>query len=102
MRPTAGPEPPHPAPSAPTADPEARPVVADRPLSRMIDVLDAGVSALRALAAPIDAWFDERRRSARDYRELANMSDRELHDIGVSRASVRAVAEEGWVRDWTH
>ena len=77
-------------------------VVADRPLSRMIDVLDAGVSALRALAAPIDAWFDERRRSARDYRELANMSDRELHDIGVSRASVRAVAEEGWVRDWTH
>jgi uncharacterized protein YjiS (DUF1127 family) len=76
-------------------------VMADRPLSRMIDVLDVGVSVLRAIAAPIDAWVAERRRSARDYRELANMSDRELHDIGVSRASVRAVAEEDWVRDFT-
>ncbi|MEP7063725.1 MAG: DUF1127 domain-containing protein [Betaproteobacteria bacterium] len=75
-------------------------VVAHRPLSRIIDVLDAFVTALRALASPVDAWRGRRRRSARDYCELANMSDRELHDIGVSRASVRAIADEDWARDW--
>jgi len=59
-----------------------------------------GVRALRTLAAPADAWLAKRQRAARDYRELADMSDRELHDIGVSRASVRAIADEGWQRDW--
>jgi uncharacterized protein YjiS (DUF1127 family) len=75
-------------------------VVADRPLSRTIELLDAIATALRALAAPIDAWLAQRRHSTRDYCELAGMSERELRDIGVSRANLRAIADEAWVRDW--
>jgi uncharacterized protein YjiS (DUF1127 family) len=59
-----------------------------------------GVRALRTLMAPADAWLAKHQRAAKDYRELADMSDRELHDIGVSRASVRAIADDGWQRDW--
>lgn len=59
-----------------------------------------GTAIVRVLAAPIWTWFANRRRSTRDLQELANMGDRELLDIGISRASVRAVAEGNWRRDW--
>ena len=45
-------------------------------------------------------WLDARRRAAADRRDLANMSDRELQDIGLPRASVRAVADGAWQRDY--
>jgi uncharacterized protein YjiS (DUF1127 family) len=68
--------------------------------ARITATFEDSVRALRTLMAPADAWLARHQRAARDYRELADMSDRELHDIGVSRASVRAIADEGWQRDW--
>jgi uncharacterized protein YjiS (DUF1127 family) len=68
--------------------------------ARIKATFENGVRALRTLMAPADAWLVKRQRAAKDYRELADMSDRELHDTGVSRASVRAIADEGWQRDW--
>jgi len=68
--------------------------------TRLTAAFEDSMRALRALMAPADAWLADRQRAAKDYRELADMSDRELHDIGVSRASVRAIAGEGWQRDW--
>ncbi|MCK7495235.1 MAG: DUF1127 domain-containing protein [Comamonadaceae bacterium] len=40
-----------------------------------------------------------RRRASRDLATLAGMSDRELADIGIDRASVPAVAAGTWLRD---
>jgi uncharacterized protein YjiS (DUF1127 family) len=68
--------------------------------TRITATFEDSVRALRTLVAPADAWLTKRQRAAKDYRELADMSDRELHDIGVSRASVRAIADEDWQRDW--
>jgi uncharacterized protein YjiS (DUF1127 family) len=61
-------------------------------LARLGDALAAGWRAL-------DAWLAERRRVAQDRADLSGMSDRELSDIGVHRASVDAVADGGWSRD---
>ena len=50
-------------------------------------------------ARAIDAWLAHRRRAAQDRADLASMSERELADIGVSRASVDAIADGSWTRD---
>jgi uncharacterized protein YjiS (DUF1127 family) len=55
--------------------------------------------ALRKLARNIVAWADARERAVLDRDVLANMSDRELLDIGVDRASVASVASGRRVRD---
>ncbi|MEO8486540.1 MAG: hypothetical protein ABI585_09410 [Betaproteobacteria bacterium] len=47
----------------------------------------------------LDAWLDARRRVAQDRLDLAGMSERELRDIGVYRASVDAIAAGDWSRD---
>ncbi len=57
-------------------------------------------NALRALVAAANEWLAGRRRGARDYAELSRMSERELHDIGISRASQHAIAYDGLLRDW--
>ena len=75
-------------------------VLADRPLARLVGVIDSAATMLRRLSGPVDTWLTNRQRSARDLQQLASMSDRELHDIGISRASVRAVAQQQWQRDW--
>ena len=54
--------------------------------------------AVRSIAQRIDAWFEARKRAAEDREILANMSDRELRDIGIGRASVNAVADGTWMR----
>lgn len=43
-------------------------------------------------AQHLDAWLEGRRRAAAARRDLAEMSDRELRDIGLDRADIRAVA----------
>ena len=48
----------------------------------------------------LDAWLALRRRASLDRDALAIMSDRDLMDIGVSRASVDAVADGAWMRDY--
>ena len=60
----------------------------------------AAAEALHALALRVDAWLAARRRAADDRQALANMSDRDLSDIGVVRASVDAIADGAWMRDW--
>jgi uncharacterized protein YjiS (DUF1127 family) len=57
-------------------------------------------NALRALVSAADTWLAARKRGARDFAELSTMSERELHDIGISRASQHAIAYEGLLRDW--
>ena len=46
------------------------------------------------------AWLDARRRAAADRRDLANMNDRELQDIGLPRASLHAAVDGAWQRDY--
>jgi len=45
-------------------------------------------------------WLEARRRAAVDRKDLANMSDRELQDIGLPRASIHAAAHGAWQRDY--
>lgn len=57
------------------------------------------IDAWRAIARRIDAWSAARARVASDREILANMSDRELLDIGLERGLARAAAEGRWTRD---
>ncbi|MDB5406268.1 MAG: hypothetical protein JWL84_1180 [Rhodospirillales bacterium] len=57
-------------------------------LTRDSDRAPVATSWLRALAARIAAW----RTHARESQELAQMSDRELQDIGLTRLDAEAFA----------
>jgi uncharacterized protein YjiS (DUF1127 family) len=70
------------------------------PLSRVGPWLATGAQALFSLAARADAWLALRRRAAEDLDILARMSDRELHDIGIGRASIESIASRTWARDF--
>lgn len=59
----------------------------------------AAAEALYALALRVDAWLVARKRAADDREALASMSDRDLMDIGISRASADAIAGGTWMRD---
>lgn len=61
--------------------------------------LAASARAVRRTAAGLDRWLAARRRATDDLAMLSTMSDRELADIGVDRASVAAVAAGTWLRD---
>ena len=58
----------------------------------------AGVP-LRAIAAKIQAWREMRERASADRDVLANMSDRELQDIGLDRARANAIANGAWMHE---
>jgi uncharacterized protein YjiS (DUF1127 family) len=58
------------------------------------------MDALQGIVQKIDSWFASRQRVSADHDALARMSDRELADIGVDRASVSYVADGGRVRDY--
>ena len=57
-------------------------------------------AALRRALLHVAAWRAAKRREVEDREALATMSDRDLLDIGVSRASVDELAAGRWVRDW--
>jgi len=63
-------------------------------------VLSEALNALHALAQRIDAWLATRKRASQDLDAIARMSDRELTDIGLDRASVNFVGSGGRVRDY--
>ncbi|UNC13288.1 DUF1127 domain-containing protein [Acidiphilium multivorum] len=48
--------------------------------------------------ARVSAWFAERRAAREAYRELQSLSDRELADLGISRADIRAVVNGTYQR----
>jgi uncharacterized protein YjiS (DUF1127 family) len=58
------------------------------------------MDTLQGIVQKIDSWFAARQRFAADSDALARMSDRELADIGIDRASVSFVAEGGRTRDY--
>ena len=65
------------------------------PTDTLARIADTVAAQFRA----IDAWLATRRRAAQDRIDLAGLSERELADIGVSRASLDAIADGGWTRD---
>jgi uncharacterized protein YjiS (DUF1127 family) len=70
--------------------------------ARFAATLAAGAAAWRSLAGRVAAWRAQRRRAADDLDVLARMSEREPHDIGISRGSLRAIAAVAWTRDRPH
>ena len=82
--------------------PRIHPAATAAPSRLVFCALIEAINALRGLAQTIDGWVEARRRAAADRDVLANMSDRELLDIGIVRASVDAVADGTWARDYLH
>jgi uncharacterized protein YjiS (DUF1127 family) len=68
-------------------------------LPRLSWELDAARSVARGVVRALTAWRERNRRAAYDAATLANMNDRELLDIGLPRASVRAALQRAWLRD---
>ena len=68
-------------------------------LRRAHPALAEALRAVVALARKFDAWLAQRRRTAEDRATLAGMSDRDLLDIGISRASIEGAADGTWRRD---
>ena len=54
---------------------------------------------VRGVFTRLDAWLDARQRAFDDDLALAQLSDRDLHDIGLDRGFVSAVARGRWTRD---
>jgi uncharacterized protein YjiS (DUF1127 family) len=68
--------------------------------SRTLTALGEMLTSMMSLVERLDVFLVAQRRAAQDREALASMSDRGLKDIGVSRASVDAVANGTWTRDW--
>jgi uncharacterized protein YjiS (DUF1127 family) len=77
----------------------ARPRPATSVLYSIAGALAATAQALSTVAQRLDAWLAHRQRAARDAADLAQMSDRELRDIGLARGFLDAVADERWTRE---
>ena len=56
-------------------------------------LLRAGAHKVSAAALELDAWLEARRLAADARRDLSEMSDRELRDIGLDRADLGAVVK---------
>ena len=54
---------------------------------------------VRSLAARLNGWLEARQRAFDDGSTLAQLSDRDLHDIGLDRGFVDAVARGRWTRE---
>jgi uncharacterized protein YjiS (DUF1127 family) len=58
-------------------------------------LLRAGARRVSAAALELDAWLEARRLAAAAQRDLSEMSDRDLRDIGLDRADIGAVVKGG-------
>lgn len=61
-------------------------------LFRIAEVMHAAAGQMRSAAHSLHAWLERRRREAIALDEFAAMSERDLRDIGLSRADVLRVA----------
>ncbi|MFO1281507.1 MAG: DUF1127 domain-containing protein [Burkholderiales bacterium] len=68
-------------------------------IARLAALLHGAAHRAFGIARALDRWIGEGRRARADRLVLAAMSDRELADIGVPRASIDAVADLRWRRD---
>ena len=66
----------------------------------MLTTFGDALAALQAIARTIEDWLAARQRAAQDLDAFASMSDRELRDIGMDRASTNFVALGGRIRDY--
>ena len=64
-------------------------------LHRLAAVLLALARRMGAAAKRLDGWLEARRIAAAARAELGAMSERELHDIGLTRADIHSVAHGG-------
>lgn len=64
-------------------------------LQRLAVLLRAGARGVFAAAKRLDAWLEARRLAADARRDLSEMSDRELLDIGLVRSDIAGVAKGG-------
>ncbi len=76
------------------------PAATANPSRPLYSQLNDAINTLRAIWRSIDAWLAVRQRAAQDLDAFASMSDRELRDIGMDRASTHFVALGGRVRDY--
>ena len=60
-------------------------------LQELALLLSRGARKVGAAAHDLDAWLEARRLAAAARRDLAEMSERELRDIGLDRADIGAV-----------
>lgn len=67
-------------------------------LARALATLGDMLASMMSLAQRLDDFLVAQRRAARDRSDLASMSDRELADIGLPRASVDPAADGAWSR----
>jgi len=54
---------------------------------------------VRRLFAKLNGWLEARQRAFDDGSTLAQLSDRDLHDIGLDRGFVESVARGRWTRE---
>jgi uncharacterized protein YjiS (DUF1127 family) len=59
---------------------------------RIADIMHAASRRVRAAGRSLHAWSERRRVAATAFDEFARMSERDLRDIGLSRADVHRVA----------
>ena len=60
--------------------------------------LGALIGGLRAMGARVEDWSRRRAAYAETLAELSGLSDRDLADLGFSRADLRAIARDAAVR----
>ena len=54
--------------------------------------MQVAARGVRSVAKTLDAWLEKRRVAAAALVDFSTMSDRELHDMGLSRVDVHRVA----------
>jgi uncharacterized protein YjiS (DUF1127 family) len=58
------------------------------------------MSSARAAVQRIDAWLAAQRRAVEDRDAIANMSVRQLRDIGIERSSASTATEPAWFGEY--
>ena len=64
-------------------------------LQRLAVLLRAGARGVGSAARRLDAWLEVHRLEADARRDLSEMSDRELLDVGLMRSDISDVAKAG-------
>jgi uncharacterized protein YjiS (DUF1127 family) len=64
-------------------------------LHELAALLSTSARKVSSAAHDLDAWLEARRLAAAARRDLAEMSDRELRDIGLDRADIGMVVHGG-------
>ena len=68
-------------------------------LARTFAGVGDALASLMSLVEVLDRFIATQRRAGQDRLDLAAMSDRELADIGLPRASIDVAARGAWTRD---